>query len=116
VAEVAEVRALLHARHLSNHSANCASCSAGRPTFSIEISEISEAFRNSRKSRNNFPDFNCYFAFNASCLVISSFLINLLVKFAFSLDLIFLSIYGCDIGFEMVFTPVQMGLIFFSHL
>jgi hypothetical protein len=29
----------------------------GRPTFSIEISEISEAFRNFRKSRNIFPDF-----------------------------------------------------------
>ncbi len=31
--------------------------SPGRPTFSIEISEIPEAFRNSRKSGNIFPDF-----------------------------------------------------------
>ena len=30
---------------------------AGRPTFSSEISEISEAFRNFRKSGNIFPDF-----------------------------------------------------------
>ena len=28
----------------------------GKPTFSIEISEISEAFPDSRKSRNIFPD------------------------------------------------------------
>ncbi len=36
--------------------------------------------------------FNCVFAFSASCLVISSFLINLLVILAFSFDLIVLSI------------------------
>ena len=44
--------------------------------------------------------FNCFFAFIASSFVISSFLINLFVIFAFSFDLILLSIYDCDIGFE----------------
>ena len=44
--------------------------------------------------------FNCFFACNASCLVISSFLINLFVILAFSFDLIVLSIYACAIGFE----------------
>ena len=32
----------------------------GRPTFSSEFSVISEAFRNSRKSRNIFPDFRVF--------------------------------------------------------
>ena len=46
--------------------------------------------------------FNFFFAFIASSLVISSFLINLFVIFDFSFDLILLSIYDCDIGFETV--------------
>ena len=44
--------------------------------------------------------FNFFFAFNASCLVISSFLINLFVIFDCSFDFILLSIYDCDIGFD----------------
>ena len=48
--------------------------------------------------------FNCFFAFIASSFVISSFLINLFVTFAFSFDLILLSIYDCDIGFETLST------------
>jgi hypothetical protein len=48
--------------------------------------------------------FNCFFAFNASFFVISSFLINLVVILAFSLALIFLSIYACDIGFDTLLT------------
>ena len=44
--------------------------------------------------------FNCFFAFIASSLVISSFLTNLFVIFEFSFDLILLLIYDCDIGFE----------------
>ena len=61
--------------------------------------------------------FNCFFAFIASSFVISSFLINLFVIFAFVLDLILLSIYVCDIGFEIFFTLSNSeGLIFFFHL
>ncbi len=40
----------------------------------------------------NELSFNCLFAFSASCLVISSFLINLFGILAFSFDLIVLSI------------------------
>ncbi len=36
--------------------------------------------------------FNCFFAFSASCLVISSVLISLFVIFGFSFDLIVLTI------------------------
>jgi hypothetical protein len=39
----------------------------------------------------NELSFNCFFAFSASYLVISSFLINLFVILAFSFDLIVLS-------------------------
>ena len=61
--------------------------------------------------------FNCFFSFIASSFVISSFLINLFVILAFVLDLILLSIYVCDIGFEIfLHQVVQMVLIFFSHL
>ena len=44
---------------------------------------------------------NFFVAFNASesSFVISSFLINLFLFFEFSLDLILLLIYDCDIGF-----------------
>jgi hypothetical protein len=48
--------------------------------------------------------FNCFFALIASSFVISSFLISLLVIFAFSFDLIVLSIYACEVGIETVLT------------
>ena len=49
-------------------------------------------------------EFSCNFflACNASCFVMSSFLINLVVILAFSLALIFLSMYACDIGFDTI--------------
>ena len=44
--------------------------------------------------------FYCFFAFIASSLVMSSFLINIFVIFEFAFELFLLLIYGCDIGFE----------------
>ena len=61
--------------------------------------------------------FNCFLAFKASSLVICSFLINLFVTLAFSLDLILLSIYDCAIGLATVSAlSSSEGLIFVSHL
>jgi hypothetical protein len=48
--------------------------------------------------------FNFFFALIASSFVMSSFLINLFVTFTLFFDLIVLSIYACDIGFDTVST------------